>query len=390
MLSRQDRIRPNLTTILFGLFLFFLPLEQILNYLLGLDTLMKPYRIFLIVYLILISRTAYQSINKHIVLFGCILTYGLIMASLNLAFGSGNSNYLINGLIHFVFGLMIMMSLPSALDKSNAFTLFNIYILGVVVSIVFGYYDFFRSETFRMRGFFNNPNHLAFYINFASLGLVYKILRKNRAGMNIIIFLFFSVTIIFTGSRTGMLLQAIIILYVLYNLPIKVSMLILSTLGLIVVYNISKFELVDLNVLNRYDIENLKSASGRNDIRDAAIRLGIDTFFLGVGIQQYRYYHLSYLKDNSYSILSDFELGTHNHFLDLLVNFGVPGLAMFLFFMVKIILFSFQLSGLGRSFYRLTVAVVVLASMSQDMFIFPLFWLLIGLLSNAQKIIRNA
>ena len=389
MLLRQDRIRPNSITILFGLFLFFLPLEQILYYLLGLDTLMKPYRIFLIVYF-LISKNAYHSINKHIVLFGCILTYGLVMASLNLAFGSGNPNYLISGLIHFVFGLMIMMSLPSALVKSNVFTLYNFFLLGVVVSIVFGYYDFFGSETFRMRGFFNNPNHLAFYINFASLGVVYKILKKNRVGMNIIIFLFFSVTIIFTGSRTGMLLQVIIFLYLLCKLPIRVSMLILSTLGLIVIYNISKFELVDLDVLNRYDIENLKSASGRNDIRDAAIRLGIDTFFLGVGIQQYRYYHLSYLEDNSYSILSDFELGTHNHYLDLLINFGVPGLAMFLFFMVKIILFSFQLSGLGRSFYQFTVAVMVLASLSQDMFIFPLFWLSIGLLSNAQKIIRNA
>ena len=384
----QYRRRKDNVPLFFSLFLFFLPLEQILYYLIGLDTVLKPYRIFLIIYLVLlVMRNRFDTINKHFFGFVFIFVYGLIMAGINLAFGSGNLSYVVNGSIHYIFGLLIFLSLPSVLQRCRLSTLFRVFLLGVIVSTLFGVYEFYGSDAFRMRGFLKNPNHLAFYINFASLGLVYQILEKNRFIPRTLLLIFFSLAVVVTGSRTGMILQTVLILYLIYKLHLRSTVYIVLIVTLFTFLNSVNFD--DLNVLKRYDIENIKSASGRNDITDAAIRLGKDTFFLGVGIQQYRYYHLEYLSANSYIILADYELGTHNHFLDLLVNFGLLGLVVYIVFLYNSLLFSFRLSKGLRLFYRLSILIILLASLSQEMFMFPLFWLLTGLMANMKNIIRN-
>ena len=139
---------------------------------------------------------------------------------------------------------------------------------------------------------------------------------------------------------------------------------------------------LNLNFLSRFELSNIKEASGRLDILDAAISLGIDTFFTGVGIGQYRFYHLDYISSSAYSTLFEYELSTHNHFLDILVNYGFIPFLIFLVIIFKIFIFYFRY--LHIDFYKFclfTLFILVVSSISQEMLNFPMYWAFLSLLT---------
>lgn len=364
---------------LFKLFVLFLPLEQLLYYTIGVDTILKPYRVFIILYVVIIFfKRKSPKINKYFLSFSVVFLYGLFIALFRLILGDGNLTYLINGSIHFMFGLIIFYSYNNFIQYGKVKELVPYFLIGVFLSTTFGYYDFFSSGLFRLRGFFNNPNHLAFALNFASLIPVSKLIKSKSRIIDVLLLVFFSVTIVLSGSRTGLFIHFILILYLILYLPI-IKKIIFFLMILITSVFISKPDVGDLNVLNRYKKENYKDGSGRNDIRKAALKLGKDSYFLGVGIQQYRFYHLSYLENASSSPLSDYELGTHNHFLDLLVNFGFFSFGLFFIILFKVTIKLLKLNRHDRSFALLVLFLLMVVCMSQEMFVFPLFWLLIAI-----------
>ena len=139
---------------------------------------------------------------------------------------------------------------------------------------------------------------------------------------------------------------------------------------------------INNNIFSRFDKSSYETASGRIDITDAALKLGADTYFTGVGIGQYNYYHLDYISSTAYHTVLDYKLSTHSHFLDLLVNFGFIS---FLFFIIILIIFF-------RAIYRkrakdtykyalIILFILITSSLSQEMFIFPLFWIILGSLN---------
>lgn len=374
---------------LFKLFVLFLPLEQLLYYSIGVDTILKPYRVFIIFYVVIIFfKRKSPKINKYFLSFSVIFLYGLFIAIFRLILGDGNLTYLINGSIHFMFGLIILYSYNHFIQYGKVKELVPYFLIGVFLSTTFGYYDFFSSGLFRLRGFFNNPNHLAFAINFASLIPTRKLIKSNSTIIDVLLLFFFTVTIILAGSRTGLFIHLILLLYLLLYLP-KIKKLTFILVVFIISVFVPKPDIGELNVLNRYKKENYKDASGRNDIRKAALKLGKDTYFLGVGIQQYRFYHLSYLDNDSYSILSDYELSTHNHFLDLLVNFGFLSFIIFIIILSKVIIKLWKLNRYSRSFTLLVFIMFLLVCSSQEMFMFPLFWLILAIAQGPLNSQRN-
>ena len=92
------------------LFAFFLPLEQLMLFLFGIDTELKPYRIFLfltlgmVVFSENVSRT---KITKELKLLIFIFLYGTIMALVRISIGNGEFSYMSNTSTHFFIGLII-------------------------------------------------------------------------------------------------------------------------------------------------------------------------------------------------------------------------------------------------------------------------------------------
>ena len=142
--------------------------------------------------------------------------------------------------------------------------------------------------------------------------------------------------------------------------------------------------------MNRFETENIQTGSGRLDILKGAFDLGLDTNFMGVGIQQYRFYHVKYLPLNPYGTMADFDLGTHNHYIDLLVNFGFVSLLLYLFILISFFktFFKVKQDNLKKNLL-LSLIILIIASFSQEMFVFPLFWLMLACLTHYKYQIKN-
>jgi hypothetical protein len=370
------------------LFAFFLPLEQILFYVFGIQSELKPYRVFLILALILTfldkSFLKYK-LNKVFKSFFFIFAYGLLIGLFRIALGKGSLDYLTNNATHFFIGLLIFYLLSNITNKKLLSKVFNYFIIGLLVSSAYGFYSliFMPDSHFRLRGFFNNPNHLAFAINFVSPVLIYKI-KNEKNKFHLIIFLFLTTIVFLSGSRTGLFLQILLLLYLIIIFSRNIYNIIISVFLIIISYNFILKQILglNLNLFDRFELSNVKEASGRLDIIDAAMALGFDTLFMGVGIGQYKFYHLDYISSSAYNTLTEFDLTTHNHMLDLLVNYGFISFFIFLFAFYKVFIFYFRNQHIYFfKFALFTVFILLISSLSQEMFTFPLYWMFLSLLT---------
>jgi len=359
-----------------------------LFYVFGIQSELKPYRVFLILAFIITfldKSFIYYKLNKVFQSFIFIFIYGLLIGLFRIGLGKGELNYLTNPATHYLMGLIIFYLLSNIKNEKCLYKISNYFIIGLLISSLYGFYNFIFVDNnhFRLRGFFNNPNHMAFAINFISPFLIYKIKAQNNK-LNFIIFLFFSTVVFFTGSRTGLLLQILLLLYLIIIFSKNIFKVVVSFFLMLISYFIILRPILGLNLnfLSRFELSNIKEASGRLDILDAAISLGIDTFFTGVGIGQYRFYHLDYISSSAYSTLFEYELSTHNHFLDILVNYGFIPFLIFLVIIFKIFIFYFRY--LHIDFYKFclfTLFILVVSSISQEMLNFPMYWAFLSLLT---------
>lgn len=371
------------------LFAFFLPLEQLLSFVFGIDTELKPYRVFLILSFIatlLNKNFKNYKVNSVIKLLLFIFIYGLVIGLLRIGIGKGELSYLTNGASHFLLGLMIVYLFSNISDYKLLYKIGKYLVIGVLISSLYGVYNYFSGDYqfVRLRGFFNNPNHLAFAINFITPLLIFKHRNENRKIINITLILFFTIIVILTGSRTGLVIQgfSVVLLFMLLKKNISNFVRVIFTGFLAFYFLLLPIININNNIFSRFDKSSYETASGRLDITDAALKLGTDTYFTGVGIGQYRYYHLDYISSTAYHTVLEHKLSTHSHFLDLLVNFGFIS---FLFFIIILIIFLrviYRKRANDTYKYALIILfILIISSLSQEMLIFPLFWIVLGSLN---------
>lgn len=368
------------------LFVLFLPLEQAQFYLFGIETELKPYRFFLILAL-LISFFEKKYFKPKIVfefkVLFFIFFYGLIIGIIRILLNEGNYSYLENGAIHFVIGLIILYLISNLSSFKLCRRLGNYLILGILLSSIYGLYQFVSNPILnsRLQGFFNNPNHLAIIINMVTPFILFKIKNRTKTSMNLFLLIFFSLIVFLTGSRTGLIIQFLIIFIVLIGNRKNIFNLFGIAFISFLIFNYVLSPILDVNdsFLSRYEDANITNASGRFDIMVSALDLGFDTFFSGVGIGQYRHYHLSYIDSNAYQTVTEYELSTHNHFLDLLINYGIISFTLFMFILFSI-LKNIKNQKSQKIYQYLLLLVLVLSSLSQEMFQYPVFWLFLSTL----------
>ena len=376
------------------LFAFFLPLEQLMLFLFGIDTELKPYRIFLfltlgmVVFSENVSRT---KITKELKLLIFIFLYGTIMALVRISIGNGEFSYLSNTSTHFFIGLIIFyLASNIGEDYKVLEKLGNYFLLGVIISSLFGLYYFVFFGQYRLNGLFNNPNHLAIAINLVTPLLIYKLLKFRKSNYIYIIIAFLSYIVFLTGSRAGVFTQIICLLFLIYQMRRNIINLFFILLAGIATFAfIATNFSMGLDLTDRFQESNLKTGSGRFDIAKAALNLGVDTGFSGVGIGQYRYYHLDYLESNAYDTVLNYKLSTHNLFLDLLVNFGIISFFIFLYILILNKRKIEQIKdSQSRKITFLLFFVILIVSYSQEMFTFPIFWLAMSFLAlNRQNFV---
>ena len=370
------------------LFALFIPLEQILLFVLGIDTELKPYRFFLLLaFCITILDKTFLKYKVRFELKGLffIFIYGLIVGLIRIGTGDGGLAYLTNGAVHFFLGLITFYMFSNIKDTKLLNKIGNYFIIGIAISSFFGLYTFIFNPTsyFRLRGFFNNPNHLAIVINLITPFLIFNFITGRRKKIMLLLIIFFSMIVFLTASRTGVLLQLLNVLYLMVVAKRKILNFLVYGISIFFTYSFIVIPLLNKNnnILGRYAESNYKGAGGRFDLIDSAINLGVDTYFSGVGIQQYRFHHLTYAKSAENQALLDYKLGTHNHYLDLLINFGILPFIIYIIIMTRIVrmIYKIDSKNIRRAFY-LFFMVFTVACSSQEMFMWPVFWACLSLL----------
>lgn len=380
------------------IFVLFIPLEQLLNVVFGFYTEFKIYRVLLFV-LVLYLSLSNLSLKKIVkpplgfMTFICILIYGVIVGLIRISHGAGSMDYFVNSLQHYVIGLSIFYVMANIKNAQHLERVAKYFVIGTIISAAYGLYQFGIESNYRLNGLFTNPNHLAFAINILSPYLVFNYVNK-RTKYHLFLFVLFSSIVFFTGSRTGLIVQLVNIILLLLMLGrskgVALRMvLVLSTTAVLYVSYIAPMISQNQRLTGRYEVENVQNASGRFDIAEAVIKLANDTYYTGVGMGQYRYYHKNYISSTAYATVTKHDLGTHNHFLDLLVNFGGVSLIIYTILLVGILKKILNVHHTIRPYLLCSIIGISIISLSQEVFTLPLFWLFFGGLVSLLEIIKQ-
>lgn len=400
-----DRVLRNL----FYLYAFSLPFELALEILFGIDTILKPFRVMsLLIIGVFIIRVLKRGLqldprDRTDLFLYLVFAYGIGISCIRIIGGTFNFGLFYNDLFQFslhVATFFIVKAIP--ISKSQMWTLFHCFFFGLLINsgyifsefVIFGHHG-------RQSGFTDNPNY-------GSLGLVagitYLMLRLNfirQFWKQILIWcliLFLTYIFIIEGSRTGLIMMVIanVFIFFFYTFRKKIILLILSAfiILLLIPQQLDKLRvgggplILISRVMNDID-------GGEEDVRfvvwRGAFRVLEDKGYMGVGIGQFKAVFPKYFGEESHKLILEmvnrnYFLSTHNDYLAILTDYGLPSLLfylVFLFFTLKKITqkLFYRIEDeevkMLRQFSFIIFSCLIVFGMAAENFQHPLFWFLL-------------
>jgi len=397
----------KILVMLFYCYAFSMPFELILEILLEIDTIFKPFRILSIIIIgvfgiKILTQGLYLDKRDRIdwFLYGVFL-YGLIISCFKIIGGVFNMALFINDSFQFslhVATFFIYKSTP--ISKEEALKIFKWFLIGITVNAAYISYRFFLSfDTGRQAGFTDNPNYAAFGLVAATTFLIlrsnFKEIRTNIIWTIFLIFLLLY-TFAIEGSRTGfvMLVVANILIFFFSSFKRKISLLIVS--GLIILMLIpGQIENTTFSgpmvLIKRLN----KSVEGEEDVRFVVWRGIFRTLekegYEGMGIGQFKANFPKYFSEESNKLILEmtnygYYLSAHNDFLAILTDYGLPSLVFYLIFLVVTFLKLFRQVNYHRvdkkeelltQFCFIFFCCIIIFGMAAENFQHQLYWFML-------------
>ncbi|WP_187442116.1 O-antigen ligase family protein [Sutcliffiella horikoshii] len=372
---------------------FMILLVTLANYGISLGFSLKPYMIFLLLFIFFHLSSFYfqrlQSFEVAMLLFYFTYCYSGVFAlhpDSSLRILLGITLYLT---CYFIMKSILSYSNISVVEKGIANTgiFFNtasliLYVLGIRSTdfqfegervTVFGVL-LDRSYP-RLIGLLEDPNFFVFYNTlFFAYYLCHPNSWKNRVGLLLCI-----AANLLTFSRGGIVALVIMFfVYLLLNKPLKQIKIavgtILSLCLLIYVVTVQlKFGLLEI-INSRFEDFSNDGGSGRFELWDRAWTFFSDNMIFGIGAFNFSDYNFFYHNDT---------LTVHNTFLDILSESGLVGITFYLIFiyLVFIQLCKFNVHRV-RQYLFLTYIGFVLQMMFLSVIINDMFFMYIAILST--------
>ncbi|MBR9921783.1 MAG: hypothetical protein GYB31_13165 [Bacteroidetes bacterium] len=350
--------------LLFCCYVFLAPFEDLLEYLYGIKTVFKPYRLFGIIILLTgffkdFSKKPFF-VFKYDLYITLFLVYGIVytifLYSIGNSIGFGN---FVSTQLQTVFLFLILLTF-----KRMDFTYRQMQIIlwcmvaGIFINSLIIVLDFYVLHlSSREKGLSDNPNYAAYGMVIAANYLLYHVMKnkfkifsvKNLIFIAMIIILFF--TILATGSRGGFLLflgSFFLMLFVLSSTKAKRQMLPMVGVLLLLLVNTPQFQTLTSKATT---FNRLKGAT--QDIRIPLAQAGFnaieDSGGMGVGVAQmlHRPTFAKYIapvdRNLVYAIeVRDKGLSLHNLYIEVMAETGFIGLGLMLFYFYQIFKFQWQ------------------------------------------------
>jgi len=406
----------NFDNVLFGLvcgYAFFIPLEQILDVWFGIDTVLKPYRVFalLIIGIFAIKlrfrATGNPQLKYDLFLYG-IFAYGLIITGIRMVTSKFHLGYLFNdtfqlGLYLAVFVIMRHINLSMA----RVWTIIKFLSVGIVLNAMRFFYEFHILQTYtRTGGFMDNPNYLALSLAVLLLLIITQRVEFNTLKLKALwwfLLLFCGYVLILAGSATSLVVLAgcLVFLWTLYPLRQKIRLAaLLLGLGLALGGGGWAFLQTQAPLLLAKRVQNKRNKEdNRMPLWKGVIRASQDSYFTGLGVGQFKGNFYRYYPEENNDLIRrivqrNYFLSPHSDYLALLVVYGIVGLLCYLAFVFlsgRALLRNLRtaLAPEHKRYYQfalMSLVALVLFGIGHENLNSALFWIL---LSNGSKVAFN-
>ncbi|MFC5713071.1 O-antigen ligase family protein [Thalassorhabdus alkalitolerans] len=362
------------------------------NYGLYIGFALKPYMIFLFVFIMFhLSSLYFQRVHLFEIIMG--MFYIMYVFSGAFALYPGSSFRIMVGIIIYLTCYFIMKSIilhfsSKQVEKSLSYAgiIFN---LASLVLYIFGLNKFgftFQGERIvelgvmvdrtypRLIGLLEDPNFFVFYNTiFFAYFLCNTHGLRNKVGLGLCI-----ITSLLTFSRGGLLaLFIILLIYLLMNNPVKqVKMLFSLIASTSILFYITVFHL-NLNIWGmidaRFEDFSTDGGSGRFELWERAWEFFNSSIVVGIGAFNFSDYNEFYFND---------DLSVHNTFLDILSESGLLGILPFTLFVVVVFVQMFQYQVYRKKPYLLLTFIgYVLQMLSLSVIINDMFFMYLAILS---------
>lgn len=214
---------------------------------------------------------------------------------------------------------------------------------------------------------FSHPNVFAFYLFFVLIMGLWSIFNEKKLTASfgtLAIFILLTLSLLLTFSRIIILMYMVVLLYSIVKRKIKQKTAI--ALLLFFVLTILYFFFYHMRFFDPQSV--VKDLRSRIDLIIISVQIAKDNLFFGVGLKNF-FIHESLLQKNFTEIYLQ---PVHNIFLLVLVEAGVVGLSLFLYFLFNSLkhlkyIISKTRSLEKRQFYR-SVSIVLIAIMFNGLF----------------------
>ncbi|MCB0619042.1 MAG: O-antigen ligase family protein [Saprospiraceae bacterium] len=366
-------------------YVFLTPFERILEFLYGIDTYFKPYRIAGILLLLLgffynIRRKGFFAFPPDrllYIMFGYGITYTIVLYLMGKHVNLGG---FANSTTQIVFFLLIHVTIKRInLTYRHMYKILNVLAAGVLINTAIVVSDFYLFQlASRVQGMTDNSNYAAVQMCMVALYFIFLILKNkfrlfdlhNLFYLAAAGFLFFG--ILATGSRTGLgiiVLCTAFLLVVMTDWSTKVR---LVPFGLAVIaFVLVNSKLVDLaseaSTFNRLqgvetDVRIPLWTAGKNAI--------IDTWGMGVGMAQIVYNKANFKKymmpvDPNIANMVDSRgkaLGLHSMYMEIMVEMGLIAMAIYLLYLFYLLRYQYRMYRLSGRRQEHTLLIILLST----------------------------
>lgn len=393
-------------------FALFVPLSDILDVFFQVKTVIKPFRLFLLLaigfYGIKVLSHGISNLNyREDVTLYLVFLYGLFISTIRMITPEFSMKLFKNDIFQITLYLVAFFILKNIrLTHRQAVNILWFLVIGIAINCFYLFNSFyFMGNYAREGGFMDNPNQVALSIVLAVAFVIYRTSVTQKLFLRLIyiglvLFLLFVFPV--TGSRTGLVILLLtgLLLFIFASYRTKFLTLI-SSLALVFFFsarNMDNFNVGASFVLTNRVIK--KASSDEKDVRfviwDGAIRKAEETWFTGIGIGQFkaqfaRIFQTSYHETVLQVVDRRAFLSAHSDYIALLVIYGIVGLFLYLVYLFNLIMrlirqIRFAESEEEQRFYQfgmMTVAALATFGLTAENFLNPLYWILLAVCSSS-------
>ena len=386
---------------------FLLPFEMVLDVLLGIDTVLKPYRVIALAIIgisILCIKKSRLKVNKDFnedLFLYVIFVYGIIITFYSMVSTRFGISQFFNDTFQIGLYLAVFIIIKNLyLTRDNWLQLFKSLIAGIAINALYIYNNFFiiRNSS-RQSGFMDNPNFvgLATAVSILFLLMHFNQIRKFASKVIIVGILFILLsTFLVAGSRISLLVLVLGCLLVTYLGPairkLAVGLAIILA-GFYFTINSDVFEGRSSYILvNRVKKTN-EGGDPRFPLWRGAIRAAVATNFTGLGIGQFKARFGEFYAEEKNKIIRNFVtfgagMSVHSDYFALLTEYGLIGMLSYIAFILLSLRKNWLHSKVYDYDYRLKLTYqtnfIILFSLAifglaSESFISPICWFLLSI-----------